>query len=350
MNSLVAINSAIEARGRSGTATALHQIRGVFDEWEGWELREFGPVGTSPTRVGRLARSLSWDFRRFAQQAERSNIRTLIFPTNAGWPLRGQKSILVMHDTMVINHARHFDPGYRATARATFPLSVARSDVVVTPSHVSADAIRAMYRPKRLLVIPWYGPQLDGETVDFEARERCILVVAPSNGHKRLHVAVEALAAFNSLARGKLSLRLVGGVGTGETRLRETIERLDPQGVFVRRSSYLTDDQLAAAYRSAFAVLVPSLDEGFGLPLLEAAAHGTPVVHARTGALQEVIPIPGHAIDFGALDLVRQLLLIQEPEEWSRRQEAGIEALGRYSRDGFVESWRGLVEEVTNED
>jgi alpha-1,3-rhamnosyl/mannosyltransferase len=56
----------------------------------------------------------------------------------------------------------------------------------------------------------------------------------------------------------------------------------------VRFLGYVTDRQLAALYRCSTAFVFPSLYEGFGLPALEAMAHGVPIACSDTGALPEV--------------------------------------------------------------
>jgi glycosyltransferase involved in cell wall biosynthesis len=67
--------------------------------------------------------------------------------------------------------------------------------------------------------------------------------------------------------------------------VREAAAGLDAR---VRMTGYLTHRQLAACYECATVFAFPSLFEGFGIPALEAMAHGTPVVCARAGALPEV--------------------------------------------------------------
>ena len=67
----------------------------------------------------------------------------------------------------------------------------------------------------------------------------------------------------------------------------------------------VNDDQLAALYRAATVVAVPSLDEGFGLPVLEAMAAGAPVVAANRGALPEVAGDAALLVDS------------DEPEDWA---------------------------------
>ena len=79
--------------------------------------------------------------------------------------------------------------------------------------------------------------------------------------------------------------------------------------VSIRQLGYVPDDELPALYRRARLLLMPSLYEGFGLPVLEAMASGTPVVAANRGALPETA---GDAA------------LVVEPDDFA---EAALEAL-----------------------
>ena len=67
----------------------------------------------------------------------------------------------------------------------------------------------------------------------------------------------------------------------------ETISR-PPLNPHVRHLGYVTDEERQRLYRSASMLVVPSLDEGFGMPVVEAMTIGVPVVAANRGALPEV--------------------------------------------------------------
>jgi glycosyltransferase involved in cell wall biosynthesis len=94
---------------------------------------------------------------------------------------------------------------------------------------------------------------------------------------------VQALALLDP----ELELVFVGPEKRGGDDVRHEVARLGLQRR-VRFLGHVRKDRLTALYRGAACVVLPSRDEGFGLPVLEAMAVGTPVVASTAGALPEI--------------------------------------------------------------
>jgi glycosyltransferase involved in cell wall biosynthesis len=69
---------------------------------------------------------------------------------------------------------------------------------------------------------------------------------------------------------------------------RQAAERANVRLVVAGSANFVSDDELAALYRGAIALVIPSAEEGFGLPAAEAMACGTPVIASRAAALVEI--------------------------------------------------------------
>ena len=93
----------------------------------------------------------------------------------------------------------------------------------------------------------------------------------------------------------------------------------------IRRLEYVEEATLRALYREADALLLPSLDEGFGLPAVEAAALGTPAFVSDRGALTEVAPTRAHVLP---LEIDAWVTALASPpqldEDEQRRHAAGF--------------------------
>ena len=84
----------------------------------------------------------------------------------------------------------------------------------------------------------------------------------------------------------------------------------------VQVTGYLTNEQLVEYYRRASIFAFPSLDEGFGMPVLEAMAYGVPVIASNTSALPEVCGEAAFLVDPQSTEQIAEALyrLVKEPD------------------------------------
>lgn len=123
------------------------------------------------------------------------------------------------------------------------------------------------------------GPLADGV-------RRHLLYVGTDRPHKNLDRLIAAYAKAR-VARSDLApLELVGGLRRAD-RLSQLIDREGLSEVVILRG-HVSDDELQGAYDRAIALVMPSLAEGFGLPIIEAMAQGIPVVTSNRSACAEV--------------------------------------------------------------
>jgi glycosyltransferase involved in cell wall biosynthesis len=98
---------------------------------------------------------------------------------------------------------------------------------------------------------------------------------------------VRLIEAFTELAAQGHDVDLVI-VGPKHYRAEDTVRAASPKNGRIHFTGYVTDRQLAACYSLCTAFVFPSLYEGFGIPPVEAMAHGVPVACSNAGALPEV--------------------------------------------------------------
>ena len=213
---------------------------------------------------------------------------TLLAPTGVSVPL-----VVTVHDAVPWTHPETLTPRGVAWHRRMAERVAARADAVVVPTWAVADALAAQVDLRRVEVI---GEGVSGElTLPSDADRRArrlglpeggfLLTLATLEPRKGLDVLIGALA--HSGAPG-LPLLIVGQPGWGGVDPEELARREGLPGGRVRALGRLSDADLATVLDRATVLVMPSRAEGFGLPVLEAMAAGTPVVCSADPALVEV--------------------------------------------------------------
>jgi glycosyltransferase involved in cell wall biosynthesis len=162
-----------------------------------------------------------------------------------------------------------------------------------------------------------------------------LLFVGRLASNKGLVELVGAFAALRRVYPGA-QLVLVGEDGGMGDTVRRRAAELDVAKA-VHLTGFIQDERrLASAFSEARMLVLPSEYEAFGLVLLEALAHGTPVVASRVGGIPEFIPEGKAGILVPPLDVAAlgQALLQLWPDEHRRR------ALGAYGRTEVVPKYR----------
>lgn len=195
---------------------------------------------------------------------------------------RGHRTVSTFHDLFVIT-GEYSSPEFRARFTEQARRAAELSDLIIAVSSFTAGQVEQLLSVprERIRVIP-HGVELPAPPT--KPRENLILFVGVIQ--KRKNVA-RLIRAFESL-EGSWRLALAGspaGFGAAEElRAFESSTRRDAIEVL----GYISAEQLDDLYRRASIFAFPSLDEGFGMPVLEAMAHGVPVVTSQCSALTEV--------------------------------------------------------------
>jgi glycosyltransferase involved in cell wall biosynthesis len=198
--------------------------------------------------------------------------------------------ILVLHDTIPLQGFRQRDlkPRLMDTyLRRQIPASVSRAEVILTVSEYSRSEILRVFPDAHVRVIPCTIPETWFDPAPIEAREDYLLMVTSSAPHKNAAGAIAGYAQYARLAGSSPAPIKVVGLSR-EVQLYRSL--LDELGIadLVSFMPFLAEADLLGLYRKARAVLVPSFAEGFGIPVLEAMATGTPVLTSNVTSLPEV--------------------------------------------------------------
>ncbi|RKZ19213.1 glycosyltransferase family 1 protein [bacterium] len=184
----------------------------------------------------------------------------------------------------------------RAYYRLFVPSSIERAQAVLGISEATARDVARLYpaAAERVIATPfatpgWIMDHLAAEPDPPPPRQRRFLFVGTLEPRKNLERLLDAFAlALETASDGDFpSLLLVGGRGWKDSNLRRRMDTLTTAGVLEVRD-YCDQAELGRLYRTSLALLFPSLNEGFGFPILEAMASGLPVLTSDRGATAEV--------------------------------------------------------------
>jgi len=211
-------------------------------------------------------------------------------------PFRPGRSVTMVYDTIPLHvEAR---PIIRLAKQAFFKVACALSDQIVTISAQSKEAIiRDLgVRGSKIIVV---GLSVDaGRVARIRAmrahadRSDTLIYVGRFGTHKNLERLCRAWATTGFRLRGG-RLLLVGGSPAEVRQMGSWIHQHGLAGVEAR--GFLPEAELDRLFATSRALVQPSLEEGYGLPAVEAAAVGLPVAASRTGYASE---IPGELVTF----------------------------------------------------
>lgn len=289
-------------------------------------------------------------------------------PTNLGWTLVGlpraarraavdiihapaytapfwspMPVVLTIHDVSYERHPQWYPYRRDWARRAFYRHSAHAASQILTVSRFSATEITAAYRipAERMTVTPLgvddgFAPatlDLPGE-LPAGVNPPYLLHVGDLHERRNLRMLVDAVLAARRHAGAlqALSLVLAGadrGVGEAVCAIAARAGAADA----VVRLGPVSEERLRTLYRGALALAYPSLYEGFGLPLVEAMACGTPVIASNTASMPEVLGDAGILVD--AADgqaWTRAIIDVVNNEETRRRlRTAGLRRAAHFT-------------------
>lgn len=239
-------------------------------------------------------------------------------------PLRAPCPIVItVHDLSFIRFPDLFHPANRLYLKVMTRLSTHRARrLIAVSNHTAAETARLLdVPPQRIDVVhhgvdPNFRPLPAHEVAAFRQRQdvpdEFVLFVGTLEPRKNLSRLVEAFAHVGDKG---IKLVLAGGRGWLYDDLLARIEELD-LGEEVIFPGYVLGQELPLWYNAATALAYPSLYEGFGLPVLEAQACGTPVLTSNTSSLPEAAGDAALTVDPYHVDAIAEglnRLLVDEP-------------------------------------
>ena len=212
-------------------------------------------------------------------------------------PARNAARLITIHDLYFLDRPEHTDAEIRRDYPALAADHARRADaVIVNSDHTRREVIERLgVDGDRITVCTPGNPGWPRRAEPEQAGP--ILFVGTVEPRKNLRRLLEAYAGLLERRAGIPDLVLAGALPvsrsdlfTGGTSLGRAVDR-------IRLTGYVSDDERQRLYREASMLVLPSLDEGFGIPALEAMTIGVPVIASNRGALPDVVAGAGILVD-----------------------------------------------------
>jgi glycosyltransferase involved in cell wall biosynthesis len=206
-------------------------------------------------------------------------------------------SVVTIHDLIGHFHPQTLAPRARYTFRILVWLAIQSATRLIAVSESGAHDLQAVYQiPKARITVtpeaaaPHFRPQPPAAVAALRARlklpQRYLLTVGSNKPHKNREHLILAWSQIEAKYQG-VHLIIAGHYDPQYPQAQKLVEELD-LSARVRFIHNVAEGDLPSLYTGAEAFIFPSLYEGFGLPVLEAMACGTPVICAQTSSLPEV--------------------------------------------------------------
>ncbi len=293
--------------------------------------------------------------------AKKTQVSYLICPYNTGplWVPKGIKTVLVVHDLIFMKSFKELPLSVslyqvlgRLYRRFVVPRLIKKVDYIITVSHYTKSEILRHYSPNaEIAVIP---NAISSEWLNYIAqplsqRSNYFITVAGEAPSKNLHRLLEAYANYVKQVQCPTLLKVVGVKSSYHEQFKLLANKLEI-GSYIEWIGYISNEQLISLYGNAKGFIFASLFEGFGIPLIEAMATGTPIACSNTTSLPEVVGDCGYLFSPNCVESIKDgFLHLAQPHEYLESGvRQGLCRVQKYSETTvghqFKEFWSVLDE------
>lgn len=283
----------------------------VVTAFEGWPDGTRG--GSYPRRVLKILGNMAWThldlpFRLWKGSFDVLHSPAFVAPAKSICPV-----VITVHDITYLRYPMHFAPWWVHYMKSIMPIAIRSAAAIICPSkHSKSDVVTAYnLSPEKVHVVlqgvdhKSFHP---GEVLDAAwaqsvgITKQYVLHVGGFYERKNVPTLLRAIAHLQALGKWQDRQLVLAGAPApgikGANEIHKTIAELKLSDSVVLPGR-VSEEHLPGLYATAALVVMPSLYEGFGFPVLEAMASGTPVVASNTSSLPEVageaaILVPPH--------------------------------------------------------
>jgi glycosyltransferase involved in cell wall biosynthesis len=221
----------------------------------------------------------------------------LYSPSTSG-PLAVSRQVMTVHDLFPIENPEWFSRAFSSWYRWLMPRLLKRVAYVLANSRYTRERVLERYGlpPEKVILCHFahserFAPAPSERLVRFRTEqdlsERYLLYLGPIDRRKNVATLVAAWKRTRARERG-IKLVIAGGVAPRKIFNTSNSGAEDLNDPTIQALDYVPDEHLPLLYGGAEVFVFPSLAEGFGLPVLEAMACGTPVICSDSTAMPEI--------------------------------------------------------------
>ena len=310
------------------------------------------------SQLGRLRQGHLWEQLELPGLVRSMGEDSVLYSPMTSGPVAVRRQVLTMHDLFPVEHPEWFSRAFSRWYSWLWPVLLRRVARVVANSEYTRQRVLERYGlPEEKVVtchfaqderfVPAPAEELEWFRREQKLPERYLLYLGSLEPRKNL-TTLSAAWKRTSARTEDVKLLVAGGAGRKEVfnAMNSGAEALKDPTIY--RLGYFSDEHLPLLYGGADAFVLPSLAEGFGLPVLEAMACGKPVICSDTTALPEIAGRAARLVPPLEVEAWTEAIdsVVSDPELRRRMGEAGLQRASRFSWSRTAEAVRSLLEAV----
>ncbi len=249
----------------------------------------------------------------------------------------GKPFVVTIHDVAEFSEKRHsfFKQWFR---RYLATRSAHIASAIITVSDFSKSEIVKYLKidSDKVYVTPLGLSINSTQALKMKFEKPFFLHVSGTKKNKNIDNIIDA---FNMLNQNKIQLIFVGGINN---RIKEkNILILKKKGIYFK--GYVSDDELKEYYRNAYALVYPSLYEGYGLPIIEAMSFGVPVITSNVTSMPEVAGDAALFVDPRNIESINEAMKVLIKDE-----DVKLDLIGKGFRRQEKFIWRDTATKTIN--
>jgi len=222
-----------------------------------------------------------------------------LFPNFIGWPsLYKTPSAPTIHDLYYLEYPEQVSRLNQYDLQKLVPKTLRRSSFIIAISQATAKALQSSYPEVQKPVVISHIPPVSMPEISTDdskvlmkklgIKGRFVLFLGNIEPRKNLGRLLEAYEMLPENVRNDYALVIAGGKGWKDELILNKLSDMKSLGLNIIQTGYVSEEQKVALYREATVFVLPSIYEGFGMPLLEAMSNETPVLASDIPVFREV--------------------------------------------------------------